>query len=64
MNNKKVHMWVFNQAASDGFNDGTVDRDVYLNQTKCGYVRELVTTNGNDVTCFYCANLIKKEASK
>jgi len=63
MSSKKVHMWEFNQSASDAFENGTAGIDVYLNQTKCGYVRELVTTDGNNVTCFYCARLIKKEAT-
>ena len=61
MDAKKVHMWTFNQAASDAFDSGEVELDVYINQTKCGYVRELVTTDSSAVTCAHCLRLIQKD---
>ena len=61
MTTKKVHMWVFNQAASDAFDSGVAELDVYINQTKCGYVRELVTTDIGAVTCAHCLRLIQKD---
>ena len=33
----------------------------YSHQSACGYVRKEVRVMENEVTCFYCLNLIKKE---
>ncbi len=35
----------------------------YSHQAACGYVRKNITTNTNDVDCFYCKSQIKKDVT-
>ena len=50
----KVHMYNYIESAHKAFWNGDVDRDVAMNQTKCGYMRELITQKEDEVTCKLC----------
>lgn len=56
----KVHLRVRNEAAWDAYRSGVVDKETATNQTKCGYVRSVVTTNPADVTCKHCLREMEK----
>ncbi len=56
----KVHLFKYVQEAYDAWHSGTTQRDVALNQTECGYVRDNVTTSKRLVTCKLCLRKLNK----
>ena len=60
----KVHLFKYVESAHKAFTDGCVDRDVVLNQTECGYIREKITQDESLVTCKLCLREINKKQIK
>ncbi|PHS02446.1 MAG: hypothetical protein COA78_21230 [Blastopirellula sp.] len=56
----KVHLFKYIESAFRAWSDGSADRDVALNQTECGYIRDNITQDKALVTCKLCQKLINK----
>ena len=54
----KVHLYKYVPAAYDAWNNGSASREVALNQTECGFIRENITQDKSVVTCKLCLRII------
>lgn len=56
----KIHLFKYVESAHKAFMDGHTKRDVAMNQTECGYIREKITQDESLVTCKLCLREINK----
>ncbi|MEZ8293478.1 hypothetical protein AB6D11_06445 [Vibrio splendidus] len=56
----KVHMYESVRYAWRAYEDGVVERHVATNQTRCGYVRKIVTEIAELVTCKHCLRVMSQ----
>ncbi|PSV00360.1 hypothetical protein C9J27_04330 [Photobacterium kishitanii] len=57
----KIHLYVRNEYAWEAFQQGVVNEMTATNQTKCGWVRQIVTSNIKEVTCKHCLREMEKD---
>lgn len=56
----KVHLFKYVELAFKSWHEGFSDRDVALNQTECGYMRDNITQDKSLVTCKLCLREINQ----
>ena len=56
----EVHLFKYFESAQKMYWDGHADRDVAMNQTECGYIRNKITQDESLVTCKLCLREMNK----